>query len=164
MKLAQKIKEVLEKQADHERLASVSYTAMSLWCKDKGYEGFAEFFSQQAKEEDEHTEKLHEHLLDRGAMPLLGALPAPESDYAGLTEVVGTALKLECANTEGIHAAYEAALEEKDYPAQVMLHWFIEEQVEEEAWANALFDKVRQAECAGALFDLDRHVVKLFGG
>ena len=34
--------------------------------------------------------------------------------------------------TASIHNLYEIALKEKDYAAQVMLQWFITEQVEEE--------------------------------
>jgi ferritin len=41
------------------------------------------------------------------------------------------------------------------------MHWFINEQVEEEAWAAELVDRVRTATCAGSLLDLDRHVEKL---
>ena len=52
---------------------------------------------------------------------------------------------------------------DKDYPAQVLMHWFIKEQVEEEAWAAELVDRVQAATCAGSLLDLDRHVEKLLG-
>ena len=64
-------------------------------------------------------------------------------------------------STGGINAVYEAAVAAKDYPAQVLMHWFINEQVEEEAWAAELVDRVRVATCAGSLLDLDRHVEKL---
>jgi len=43
----------------------------------------------------------------------------------------------------------------------VLMHWFIKEQVEEEAWAAELVDRVQAANCAGSLLDLDRHVEKL---
>jgi len=45
----------------------------------------------------------------------------------------------------------------------VLMHWFIKEQVEEEAWAAELVDRVKTAACAGSLLDLDRHVEKLLG-
>ena len=68
---------------------------------------------------------------------------------------------MERANTRGINAVFEAALAAKDYPLQVLMHWFIKEQVEEEAWAAELVDRVKSATCAGSLVDLDRHVEKL---
>jgi len=81
-----------------------------------------------------------------------------------VTEVAKWAYDLERANTAGIHAAYETALAEKDYPAQVLLHWFISEQVEEEAWSDKLLVKTREATCAGALLNLDRHLSKILKG
>jgi ferritin len=51
-----------------------------------------------------------------------------------------------------------------DLPAQVMLHWFINEQVEEEAWSDKLLTKSRRAACSGALQYLDRHLEKELAG
>jgi ferritin len=152
----------LQAQADHERLAATSYLALAFWCESANLTGFAEFFRKQSAEETEHTAKIHQHLLDRGVTPALGALPSPRQEFGDIHAVVGHALALEEANTRGIHAAYEAALAARDYPAQVLLHWFISEQVEEEAWAGALVAKTRQASCGGALVSLDRHIVKDF--
>jgi ferritin len=91
-------------------------------------------------------------------------LPAPKLEFRNLLEVAQQALAMEQANTRGIHAVFAAAIAEKDYPAQVLMHWFIGEQVEEEAWAAELVDRVQAASCAGSLMDLDRHVVKLLEG
>lgn len=150
----------LQTQADHERLASASYLAMSHWCEVAHFSGYAEFFRLQAAEETTHAQKILDHLVDRDVVPALGPLPAPACQFDDLQSVARKALDLEKANTAGIHAAYEVALEEKDYAAQVLLHWFISEQVEEEAWADKLFAKTKAASCAGALTYLDRHIVK----
>ena len=101
------------------------------------------------------------HVLDRGLAPALAAIAAPKQDYSTLLDVVEQAQMMEQANTRGINAVYEAALADKDYPAQVLMHWFINEQVEEEAWAAELVDRVQAATCAGSLLDLDRHVEKI---
>ncbi len=39
------------------------------------------------------------------------------------------------------------------------MHWFINEQVEEEAWAVEMIERVRAASCAGGLAALDRHIL-----
>ena len=75
-----------------------------------------------------------------------------------LLEVAQHAQTMEIANTKGINAVYEAALAAKDYPAQVLMHWFINEQVEEEDWANEMVERVQTASCAGSLSYLDRHI------
>lgn len=154
----------LEKQADHEFLASQNYVAMSYWCEVHQYSGFAGFFKKQAGEELEHAHKILKHLADRDVLPKIGAVSAPGANFKSLLDVAQAAYDFERANTAGIHAAYEAALEEKDYPAQVMLHWFINEQVEEEAWSDKLLVKTREASCAGALSTLDRHIEKILAG
>ncbi len=150
----------LQNQAEHERFASASYLALSFWCENASYSGFAEFFRKQAAEEAEHTEKLHAHLLDRGITPVLSALPAPKQDFTDLTSVARHAFDLEKQNTKGIHGCYEIALEVKDYPSTALLHWFISEQVEEEAWTDKLLTLTQRAICAGALANLDRHIIK----
>lgn len=151
----------LNRQLTHELQASQAYLAMSLWSAANQYPGFAEFFEKQAGEEREHAGKMMKHLSDRGATPRIGALEAPKADFDNLMELALLAQHLERANTAGINEAYEAALAQKDYPAQIMLQWFIMEQVEEEAWTDDLVEYVRRASCAGGLSQLDRHVVEL---
>jgi ferritin len=153
----------LNRQLNHELGAAHSYQALSIWCAARNLTGFAEFFGKQAEEEREHAEKMIDHILDRGATPQLAALPAPPQDAGSLLDVALKAQEMEQANTRGINAVFEAALAAKDYPAQVLMHWFISEQVEEEAWCAEMVDRVKSASCAGGLSDLDRHIVRILG-
>jgi ferritin len=150
----------LEVQGTRELSTSKSYLAMAYWCENQNWNGFAKLFHLQANEEQAHGRKFFHFLVDRGEMPSIGGVGAPRVKFENLTEVAKAAFDLERANTAAIHAAYEVALAEKDYATQVFLQEFIAEQVEEEAWTDTLLDKVRQAVCAGAIFNLDRHVVK----
>jgi len=60
-----------------------------------------------------------------------------------------------------IHKLYETALKENDYATQVMLHWFIDEQVEEEANASLIVDQLNMAEDhKGIMINIDHHVGK----
>jgi len=153
----------LNRQLNCELTAAHAYLALSVWCASRSLKGFAGFFSKQSGEEREHAEKLMKHVLDRGIAPELAAIAAPKQNFKSLLEVVEQAQAMEQANTRGINAVYEAAVAARDYPAQVLMHWFIKEQVEEEAWAAELVDRVQAAACAGSLLDLDRHVEKLLG-
>ena len=119
------------------------------------------FFAKQSGEEREHAEKLMKHVHGPWHRARVAAIAAPKQNFKSLLEVVEQAQAMEQSNTGGINAVYEAAVAAKDYPAQVLMHWFIKEQVEEEAWAAELVDRVRAATCAGSLLDLDRHVEKL---
>lgn len=164
MKLAPSLQTVLNSQAEHERFASASYLALAHWCSDQEYNGFARFFYTQSQEETEHMLKIQNHLLDREVLPVLEALAAPVSTFSNLTLAAQHALKLERENTLGIEKAYAAALDANDYGAQVLLQWFIAEQVEEEAWATKMVTLCRRAECSGAVYNLDRHINKELSG
>ena len=72
-------------------------------------------------------------LQDRGAKVVLQSTPATQSSYSSLKDVFDAALNHERGVTASINNLYEKALVEKDYPAQIILQWFIEEQVEEES-------------------------------
>lgn len=154
------VEQELQRQFNYELSAAHAYLAMALWCDHQNYPGFAGFFRNQEKEEREHAQRIMQHLLDRDVLPVLTDIKAPRSAYGNLLEVATQAQAMERANTAGISQAYEAALTDKDYPAQVMLQWFINEQVEEEAWTDAMVDFVQKATCAGSLMDLDRHLEK----
>lgn len=154
------INKLLMKQANHERYAAASYTAMAYWCEAEEYMGFAEFFHNQAKEEIEHSEKFFAHLVDRCVTPEIEATPAPHSEFTKLSELAEMALKLEEANSKGIHECYAAAIALKDFASMPLLLEFINEQVEEEAWANKMVALLSRSDCAGALYSLDRHIVK----
>jgi ferritin len=100
----------------------------------------------QAKEETGHAMRLFDYLAERGERIELNAIPQPKQDYGTPLDAFRTALKHEQKVTGQINAMYEAAVEAKDYPTQVMLQWFIEEQVEEE---NITGTAVEQLEMAG---------------
>jgi ferritin len=157
-KIPSKVLSELNRQLNHELSAAHSYRALSLWCDDQNLKGFARYFAKQVTEEQEHAGKLATHLIDRGALPELVAIPAPKLQFKSLLEVAQQAQAMEQNNTHGVNTAYEAALVAKDYPAQVLLQWFITEQVEEEAWCLEMIERVQAASCAGGLSDLDRHI------
>lgn len=150
----------LQRQLNQELFASQSYLALAAWCDINNYKGFAAYFSKQATEERAHSQKIIEHLSARGVQPEFAAMPAAKGEFKSLQDVANKAQSMERSNTDGINKVFEAALKEKDYPAQVLMHWFINEQVEEEDWADELVDRVQHATCAGGIMYLDRHLEK----
>jgi ferritin len=157
-KIAPKVVEELNRQFNLELAAAHSYLALSIWCDIRNLKGFGKYFVKQAGEERGHAEKIIKHLTDRGVTAEVAALPAPKQEFRTLLEVAQQTLTQEHTNTQGINAVYEAAVAAKDYPAQVLMHWFINEQVEEEDWAAEMLERVQAATCAGSASDLDRHI------
>ncbi|HET8670615.1 MAG TPA: ferritin-like domain-containing protein, partial [Candidatus Saccharimonadales bacterium] len=85
-------------------------------------------------------------------------------DWKSNLQVAEQVAEHEAKVTASIHNLYELALKEKDYPAQVMLHWFINEQVEEEKNAAELVAKLRLIEERGtAVLMLDHRLSKRGG-
>jgi ferritin len=160
-KIPAKVLAEFNRQINQELGAAHSYRALSVWCADQNLKGFAGFFAKQAAEEYEHADKITDHVLDRGGRAEFGAIPAPKQDFRTLLEVAHHAQTMERANTGGVNAVYEAALATKDFPAQVLMHWFINEQVEEERWSTEMVERIQSATCAGSLSDLDRHITRL---
>jgi ferritin len=157
-KISSKVLEELNRQLNQELAAAHSYLALSVWCDIRNFKGFAKYFVKQSNEERKHADRILKHLTDRGETAEVAAVPAPKQEFRTLLDVAQQAQSQEHANTLGINAVYEAALAAKDYPAQVLMHWFINEQVEEEDWANEMVDRVQAAACAGSLSYLDRHI------
>ena len=154
----------LQRQLNHELGAAYSYQALSVWCAEQHFKGFASFFGKQAAEERVHAEKIIQHLLGRGVLPELGSISAPKGRFDTILEAAQHAQSMEQTNTAGINSAHQAAIREADLPAQVLLHWFINEQVEEEAWADEMVARVARAGCPGGLSDLDRHIERYLAG
>lgn len=151
----------LNRQFNLELSSAHAYRALSFWCEEQNLKGFAGYFDKQAAEEASHAKRIAAHLIDRRVSPETAAIPAPKNTFKSLLDAAKHAQELERANTQGINAVYETALAAKDYPAQVLLHWFINEQVEEERWTHEMVERVQGATCAGSLSDLDRHIERL---
>jgi len=151
----------INKQINFELYSSYAYRAMAIYCKLKNFKGMAGWFEIQAGEEHSHAMKMCEHLLDRGYKVTLLKIDEPQSDFKSLLEVFEKTLAHEKAVTAKIHELYKMALAEEDYPAQVMLQWFISEQVEEEAHASEIVDKIKLlGEKSGSIFMLDHELGK----
>ncbi len=105
----------------------------------------ASWLNVQAKEEAEHAEKMIEHLIDRGFKVVLPKIDEPPSNFKSVADIFEKTYEHEKYITASIHKLYKLALGEEDYPGQVMLQWFITEQVEEEANASEIVEKIKMS-------------------
>jgi ferritin len=134
---------------------------MAAYFEDKNLPGFAKWMQVQAGEEREHGMKFFEHLVDRGGKVVLAPIAGPETEWNTNLEVFQQVQKHEAAVTASINALYELALKEKDYPAQVLLQWFITEQVEEEKNAADIVQQLELIDAKGtAVLMLDHQLGK----
>ena len=90
--------------------------------------------------------KFYDYLLERGGEVELMAIEKPPVLWDSPLEAFEEVLAHEQKVTSLIYRLYEVALVEKDYAAQVMLHWFITEQVEEEKNATEVVENLKRIE------------------
>lgn len=146
----------LNQQIQHEQCAAHAYQAVSLYFGRLNLHGLEAFMAQQADEERLHADKLIRHVGDRTGRVELGAIPAPKADFASPLEAVKSVEDMERTTTQMIDQLYELACSEGDNALQVLLHWYITEQVEEEKWSHELTALIeRFHDQPGQLFMLD---------
>ncbi len=163
--LNQKVQDALNDQIKHELYSAYVYYAVSAYCQTIGLTGFAHWYALQSDEEREHAQKIYDFILDRGGKVKLQTIEGPPSDYGTPLQIVEKALEHEVRVTGLINKLYELAVSEGDYPAQVMLQWFINEQVEEEKNAQLLIDQLKMVgDNQAALLMLDMELGKRVEG
>lgn len=150
------LRDEINEQIKYELYSAYMYLAMSAWCSDRNLDGFAHWMRLQAQEEVEHAMRFYEYLLERGARVELQAIDEPPKDYGTPLAVMEKSLEHEKFVSSRIHGLYELAQKEGDYPVQVMLQWFITEQVEEEDSIGTIVDRMKMFGFEGpALMILD---------
>jgi ferritin len=160
----QKVLDALNEQIKHEFYSSHVYLSVAAHCEIAGLPGFANRFRVQADEEHEHAMKIYDFVLDRGAQVRLQPIDAPPTDFGGPLQIAEKTLEHEQRVTGLIHSLYDLAVKEGDQPAQVMLQWFVTEQVEEEKNATLLVDQLRMVgDNRAALLMLDMEMGKRVG-
>jgi ferritin len=155
--LSKKLQDAINEQIKNELYSGYLYLAMSAYFEASNLPGFARWMRLQAAEEQEHALKFFDYVHDRGSRVTLKAMDQPPMDWDSPLAVFEDTLQHERKVTGLINKLYELALEGNDYPAQAMLQWFIEEQVEEEKNAEQIVATLKMVgEKGQALVMMDR--------
>jgi ferritin len=158
------MQDAMNDQINKELYSSYLYLSMAAYFEDRNLSGFAHWMRIQEAEEREHAMKLYDFVLERGGKVILKAIDAPRTEWTSTLEVAEEVAAHEAKVTASIYALYETALKEKDYPAQIMLQWFISEQVEEEKNAADIVANLKLIEERGtAVLMLDHRLAKRGG-
>ncbi len=159
--LSEKVLTAINEQIKHELFSAYLYLSMSAHFEAASLPGFAKWTRMQANEETEHAMKFFDFVADRGGRIVLQAIDQPQTEWGSALEVFKAILAHEQKVTSLIHKLYATAVAENDYPTQVMLHWFISEQVEEEKNATAIVEQLQMMEeHKAAIINIDHHVGK----
>ena len=160
--LSKRVTEALNKQIEMEAASSQYYLAMASWAETQGLKGVSTFLYKHADEERMHMLKLIRFVNERGAHGRVPALKQPPADFKSITRVFDEVLHHEVSVTEEINRLVDITLKEKDYTTHNFLQWYVAEQIEEEALARDLVDKLKLiGEDKGGLYLFDRDLQTL---
>ncbi len=158
------MQDAINDQINKELFSSYLYLSMAAYFEDKNLPGFAHWMHVQEGEEREHAMKFYSHLVGRGGRVQLKAIEAPGADWKSSLELFEEVAAHEAKVTASINALYELALKEKDYPAQVLLQWYINEQVEEEKNAAEIVSNLKLIDARGTAVLMLDHTLGKRGG
>jgi len=140
--LKEKIEQALNGQIKTEAQSSQIYLAMASWAETQGLGGAAQFLYKHSDEERMHMLKLVQYVNERGGKALIPALAMPEAGYQSLSNLFQTLLDHEIMVSGEINNLVEICLNEKDYTTHNFMQWYVAEQIEEEALARTIMDKL----------------------
>jgi ferritin len=157
--LKQKIEKALNEQVNAELYSSYLYLAMDGYFRGVNLNGFAGWMREQAREEVSHAMRLYDYVYDRMGAVRLSTVAGPKTEWKSPEDAFEDVFRHEQKVTAMINSLVDLASAEKDHATVSMLRWFIDEQVEEEAQADAILRRIRMAgEAPGAMLMLDREL------
>jgi len=139
------VQDGINAQIGREFYAAYLYLGMMAYFEGRSLSGFGHWMRLQAREEVTHAMKLADFLLDRDGDLELQAIDQPQGSFESPLEVMRAALAHEQKVTGAINELYALAVKRNDYPAQVLMQWFVSEQVEEEKNAGEIVDQLELA-------------------
>lgn len=153
----EKIEKLLNDQIEKEYSSSQLYLSMASWSENQGFNGTASFLYEHSDEEREHMLKLVKFINERGGKAIIPAIYKPDVSFDSMESIFKSLLSHEVHVTESINNIVDACLTEKDYTTHNFIQWYVSEQLEEEALARNIMDKLKMiGSDKGGLYLFDR--------
>ncbi|MBG7629766.1 MAG: ferritin [Bacteroidetes bacterium] len=160
--LSEKMQTVLNLQIRIEAESSQIYLAMASWAELNGLEGVSQFMYAQSDEERLHMLKFFKYINERGGHAQVSELTGPDLEFGSIKEMFETLFKHEVFVSQSINELVHISLEEKDYATHNFLQWYVAEQIEEEAQARTILDKINLiGDDKGGLYLFDNDIKQL---
>jgi len=153
------MEKALNAQIRVEAESSQVYLSMACWAEIKGLEGIAQFMYKHSDEERMHMLKLVKFVNERGGHAIISELSAPDTDFGTFQKMFQQLYDHEIFVSKAINELVHVTLAEKDYATHNFLQWYVAEQIEEEALARTILDKINLiGNDKGGLYLFDRDV------
>jgi len=157
--LSDVLTKALNEQVNAEMYSAYLYLSMSAYTEGNGLKGAANWLYTQAQEEMAHAIHMYQYLLDRGCVPVLPAIEAPEASFSDITDIFKKVLIHEKKVTGRINNIATLSMKENDHACYQFISWFVNEQVEEEAGCSDILSKLSMiGDNKGLLLNLDNEL------
>ena len=155
------MQDALNEQIKIEGQSSNVYLAMASWAEiQPGIDNITSFFYRHSDEERMHMLKLIHFVNDRGGFAMIPQFEQPKLTFPSLQHAFKELLEHEIFVSESINKLVDIALTEKDYATHNFLQWYVAEQIEEEALARTINDKLELiGDDKGGLYLFDRDIL-----
>lgn len=138
-----KVEKAVNKQINAELWSAYLYLSMSSYFASTGLSGFANWMRIQWKEETAHALIFFDYLNERGGEVELKSIDDVPKKWDSPLAAFEEVLKHEQKVTSLINNLMDIAIDERDHATKSKLQWFVDEQVEEEANAQAIIDNLK---------------------
>jgi len=157
--LSKKIQDAINGQTNAELYSAYIYASMSAYFESVNLPGFANWMRVQTQKEVMHAYKFYNYVNERGGRVVLQAIDAPAQEWDSPLAAFEAAYAHEQKVTGLINDLVDLAVSESDHATTNFLQWFVSEQVEEEASADEVVQKLKLVgDAPGGLFMLDREM------
>ncbi len=155
------ILDALHQHINMERAASAQYFAMSIWCSEREFKGFSNFFNKESQNEQVHATNFANYLIARGQNVALLDLSAPNQDWTNIEDLFSYSFQMEADVTASLNQIYSMAERSSDTRTTVFLDPTIEGQTASEDEFAYLLGKLKLANNdPSALFIIDSELNK----
>ncbi|MFZ1236674.1 MAG: ferritin [Prevotella sp.] len=153
--ISDKLIKAFNQQIVDEIYSANLYLSMAFYFEKEGFNGFSTWMKKQSSEEMDHAYMIANYLIKRGGNAVISQIPAVKQTWSNPLDAFEYAYKHECKVSVDIDKLLELAVEEKDNATQDFLWLFVREQVEEEATASGIVDRIKRMGDS-AIFNLDQ--------
>ncbi len=141
--IKEKVAQALNQQFNKEMFSAYFYLGMSAHSESIGMRGASHWFMAKFVEEQDHAMKIYRYVLEQGAEVELFSVDKPDQGWSGLSEMLERTLEHERTVTQSVNDLMDVAVEARDHATQIFLHWFVTEQIEEEATVGDLIARLK---------------------
>lgn len=143
MTLSRKLSDALNEQVLAEMWSSNLYLSMYIHFTQLGLDGCAHWMKKQSLEELDHAYKMIDYSVSRGGQVKLDQINVVPTAFGSPVEIFEHVYQHEVHVSELIDKLVDVAHAENDKATQDFLWGFVREQVEEEATAKNIVEKLK---------------------